>query len=350
MKQNWLKILQITILVGFILYVGRTLFIPLGFALLLSFIFYPMCRSMENKKLPRSLAIGVILLILTLFGALLGSLLSVSISQFVQQWEKLNEKITTSLTQFTNFLTTKYFISVEQQDEIIKNFLQDSLSYIFPFIRETISLSASSLTLLLLVPFFVAFILFYREILVAAVLAALPTEAHEKFKSILRETVTTYYHFIKGMTVVYLCVGVLNTLGLWILGIPNALFFGFLASVLTFIPYLGIMIGGSLPVAIAWTSSDSFWLPTGVLGIFIFVQYLEANVIFPWAVSYNLKINTFATFLAIIIGSLVWGGAGMILFIPFAAVLKIIADRTKGLEPIAIFLGTELPEKSVANT
>ncbi len=345
MKQNWLRILQGTVLVVFILYMGRTLFIPLSFALLLSFIFYPICRNMENRKLPRSISIGIILLILVLFSALLGLLLSVSTSQFVQQWAKLSEKITSSFAEFTDFLATKYFITIEQQDEMIKKFLQDSMSYIFPFIRETIALSVASLTLLLLVPFFVAFILFYREILVAAILAALPKEAHEKFKGILHETVTTYYHFIKGMAVVYLCVGVLNTLGLWALGIPNALFFGFLASVLTFIPYLGIMIGGSLPIAIAWTSTDSLWLPMGVFGVFLFVQYLEANVIFPWAVSYNLKINTFATFLAIIIGGLIWGGAGMILFLPFAAVFKIIADRTQGLEPIAIFLGTEIPKK-----
>lgn len=347
MKQNWLRILQGTVLVVFILYIGRTLFIPLGFALLLSFIFYPMCRSMESRKMPRSLSIGIILLILVLFGALLGLLLGVSISQFGQQWAKISEKLSSSFLLFTNFLNTEYLITIEQQDEMIKKFLQDSMSYIFPFVRDTIVLSAASLTLLLLVPFFVAFILFYREILVGAILAALPSDWHENFKSILRETVTTYYHFIKGMSVVYLCVGVLNSLGLWALGIPNALFFGFLASVLTFIPYLGIMIGGSLPIAIAWTSSDSMWLPLAVLAVFVFVQYLEANIIFPWAVSYNLKINTFATFLAIIIGGLIWGGAGMILFLPFAAVLKIIADRTESLAPIAIFLGTELPQSKV---
>lgn len=102
----------------------------------------------------------------------------------------------------------------------------------------------------------------------------------ETIRDILNETVHSYYNFIKGMMLVYLIVGTLNSIGLLILGIPHAILFGFIASVLTFIPYVGIMVASLLPISVAWITYDSIWYPIGVIAIFAFVQYLEANIIF----------------------------------------------------------------------
>jgi predicted PurR-regulated permease PerM len=66
---------------------------------------------------------------------------------------------------------------------------------------------------------------------------------------------------------------------------------------------------------------------------------LEAYLIFPFAVGGSLKINTLVIMVVILVGGMLWGGAGMILFIPFVSILKLIADRTEGLETLAILLG-----------
>jgi predicted PurR-regulated permease PerM len=115
--------------------------------------------------------------------------------------------------------------------------------------------------------------------------------------------------------------------------------FGFIASVLTFIPYIGIITASLLPITMAWITYDSIWYPLGVVGIFTFVQYLEANIIFPMAVSNRLSINTFVTIVVILAGGVLWGAAGMILFIPYAAILKLIADRTDHLKALSLILG-----------
>jgi len=65
----------------------------------------------------------------------------------------------------------------------------------------------------------------------------------------------------------------------------------------------------------------------GVVIVFAVVQYLEANLIFPLAVSSRLKINTLVTLLVMFAGGILWGAAGMILFIPFIAIGKLIADE-----------------------
>ncbi len=72
----------------------------------------------------------------------------------------------------------------------------------------------------------------------------------------------------------------------------------------------------------------------GVIGIFSFVQYLEANVIFPKVVGAQLNVSTWATLVAVLAGGILWGASGMVLFIPFVAILKIVAghiDEWKGL-------------------
>jgi predicted PurR-regulated permease PerM len=75
------------------------------------------------------------------------------------------------------------------------------------------------------------------------------------------------------------------------------------------------------------------------VAIFAFVQYLEANVIFPLAVSNRLNINALATLVAIITGGIIWGVAGMILFVPFLAIIKLVADHHPKMKIISMLLG-----------
>jgi predicted PurR-regulated permease PerM len=166
-----------------------------------------------------------------------------------------------------------------------------------------------------------------------------PKENRESLREIISLTINTYYNFIKGMAVVYLVVGILNSIGLLLLGIPHAILFGFIASILTFIPYVGIMVGSLLPIAIAWITYDSIWYPVGIVAIFAFVQYLEANVIFPIAVSSRLNVNTLVMLIAIFVGGILWGVAGMILFVPFVGIAKLIADHNPKWKTVSMILG-----------
>jgi len=68
---------------------------------------------------------------------------------------------------------------------------------------------------------------------------------------ILPETIHTYYNFVKGMLLAYLIMGILNSIGLAVIGIPNSIANGFITSILTFIPYVGIIVSSLLPIAIS---------------------------------------------------------------------------------------------------
>jgi predicted PurR-regulated permease PerM len=192
-----------------------------------------------------------------------------------------------------------------------------------------------------MIPLLTALILYNRGLLSNALYSWFPKAQRNSIHQILLESVTAYYRFVRGMLLVYLAVGTLNSIGLYFIGLPHPLLFGFIAAILTFIPYVGIMIASLLPITIAWVNYNSIWYPTAVIAVFAVVQVLEAYLIFPFAVGNQIKINSLVVIVAILAGGLVWGAAGMILFIPMLSILKLIADRTPELQPLAVLLSNE---------
>jgi predicted PurR-regulated permease PerM len=339
-KVNWLKLLQYILLVAALLYFGRTLFVPLSFSLLISFILYPIVKWMEDRGWRRWSAILLCLLTLVLLVGALSWLLVRQMISFGQEWPALQEKLLQAWQQFGLYLEHQFGVDDVQRSNWMEGLVKDATSTVLNVVQGVLYASVTTVVLILLIPLYTALILYNREQLAAALYAMFPKSEHRNIRSILQETITTYYNFIKGMIIVYAVVGLLNSVGLLLLGIPHAVFFGIVASILTFIPYVGITIGAILPMAVAWITYDSVWYPIGVIIVFSVVQYLEANLIFPLAVSIRLQVNMLFTLLAIVAGGILWGASGMILFVPFVAILKLIADKHEELRPVSLLLGT----------
>jgi predicted PurR-regulated permease PerM len=231
------------------------------------------------------------------------------------------------VTELTQWLVNYYSITEAQQERWVQELAGKTIDFLVSGVPSAISASVYSSALLVMVPLFAALILYSRHRLVEIISYLFPEEKKDDLKRLLSLTMGAYYNFIKGMVLVYLVVGILNSIGLLMIGVPHAIFFGFVASVLTFIPYLGILVGSLLPVAMAWITFNSVWYPLAVILVFTLVQYLEANVIFPLAVSNRLNMNALATLVAIVAGGIIWGMSGMILFVPFAGIVKLISDR-----------------------
>nr|WP_315207649.1 AI-2E family transporter [uncultured Flavobacterium sp.] len=334
-----LEILQFTVLASLILYFGKTLFIPLSFSLLIGFILYPVCKWMETKGINKGIAIVICILGVTLLVGGIIYLLVAQFSEFLQEWQSLRLKLAETVNQLSIFISERFDISLEKQNDFINNTLNNSGSQAFSILRNTAYSLSESVFFLLMIPVFSALILFHRQMLSNALYELFPPERKNTIHEILVETIHEYYNFIKGMLVVYLIVGLLNSIGLWIIGVPNPFLFGFIASILTFIPYVGIMISSLLPIAVSWITYNSIWYPLAVIAVFSIVQVLEAYIIFPFAVGSRLKINTLVIIIVVIVGGILWGAAGMILFIPFISIVKLIADRTPSLKTLSVLLG-----------
>jgi len=322
-----------------ILYFGKSIFIPLSFAVLVSFILYPLCVWMEKKGVGRLTAISISIVILILLGILLGILLVSQFLSFVNEWPTLQTKLLAEGEKFNQLLINNFGVSKETLDNWTSKIADQSGGSILQFLKSTASASIFSFVLLILVPVYTVLILYYRHYWMKIIYRVFPGETQSSIQEIISLTINAYYNFIKGMGIVYLIVGTLNSIGLLVLGVPHAILFGFIASILTFIPYIGIIVGSLLPITMAWITYDSIWYPVGIIGIFTVVQYLEANIIFPMAVSHRLNVNTLVMLLSIFIGGLLWGMAGMILFVPFVGIAKLIADHNPKWQTVSMILG-----------
>ncbi len=339
------RTLQYIVYGALLLYFGRDILIPVSFAALISFVLYPVCAWLERKGVGRLTAIILAVALIVILGMLIIALLISQLVSFIEEWPVLLQKINRSFEDISRFLVDALGMSREQQRNLFERISGESGGNILPILRSALSASAASALMLFLIPVYAVLILYYRHQWIHILYRLFPGERQESLQEILLLTIKTYYNFIKGMAIVYLAVGLLNSAGLWLLGVPHPVLFGFVASILTFIPYIGIIAGSLLPVTMAWITYDSIWYPLGVVGIFSFIQYLEANVIFPLAVSSRLNVNALVMLIAIFVGAIVWGMAGMILFVPLVGIAKLIADHNPRWKTVSMILGVEKPVK-----
>ncbi|MCC7526146.1 MAG: AI-2E family transporter [Chitinophagaceae bacterium] len=326
-----LRYLQITVFASVILYMAKMLFIPLFFGLLIALILYPVCIRLEQKRFPRSLAIGICLLIVALLIACLTVLLVWQIQMFSQDAPALFEKLQAIWNTANIWIEDHFNLS-------IAHVLQESIGSVGSIIKSVVNDTLDLVFMLFLIPIFTALFLYHRRVFVQF-LRLLVGENHQaKVDLILPMVISTYFNYVKGMILVYIIVGVLNSIGLLALGIEHAVLFGMLCAIMTIIPYVGIVISALLPISVAWLTKGSVWYPAGVIAVFAIVQYLEANVIFPKVVGVQLNVSTWAMLVAVIAGGILWGVSGMVLFIPFVALLKIGSDYVEEWKPLNILL------------
>ena len=151
--------------------------------------------------------------------------------------------------------------------------------------------------------------------------------------------------YISGLLLVTIIVAVLNSVGLLVLGIDHAIFFGILSGLLTIIPYIGIFIGAFLPVVMALLTKDSLWYPAGVIIVFSVVQFLEGNFITPRITGSKVSVNALAAIVALLIGGKIMGIAGMILAVPALGIIKILLSHTTHLKHFVILIEDSPIEK-----
>jgi len=213
-KFSVLEILQFTVLLSVVLYFGKTLFIPLSFAMLISFILYPICKWLEKKKINKTVSIFLsISIVFILLGAITYLLLS-QIGGFLHEWPKFKVKFSESLMQLFAFLKESYGINTDSLSELPKNLMSSSGTQIFGILANTLYSISISTFFIIVIPVFSALILYYRQMLVNVLYLLFPSRKNETIREILAETIHAYYNFIKGMLLVYLIVGILNSVGL----------------------------------------------------------------------------------------------------------------------------------------
>jgi predicted PurR-regulated permease PerM len=321
--------------------------VPTAFAALLAMLMLPLNRKLERLRCPRILAITVSLLLIFAVFFILVSLFTSQIMSFANNLPVIQQQLTEKFSQLQQFITEETGLAADKQVEFLNKELDTMLQTTGKFATGVLVSTGGTLAGIgiMLVHFFL--FLLYRARIKSFILQMVPEEGRVKTDIMIEEIAKVTQKYLTGVVTVMAILSVMNSIGLLSLGIPNAIFFGILAAILNVVPYIGVWIGSSLPVFMALISKDSLFYPLGVILIFVVTQFIDNHFLTPRITGSQVRLNALAAIGGIIIGDMVWGFAGMVLFIPMLGMLKIVFDNVDSLHPFGYVIGDkENPEES----
>ena len=210
-------------------------------------------------------------------------------------------------------------------------------------ITNTVSTIGSMLVTFFIMPVYVFMIIYYKPLLLEFIARLFPKNLHVMVVEVLTETKSLIQSYLLGLIVEAALVATLNSLALWILGIPYAILIGVIGALLNVIPYIGGVVAVALPMLLAVATRQ----PIDALYVFIaymVVQFIDNNLFVPKIVASKVKINALVSIIVVLIGNELWGVPGMFLSIPITAIVKVIFDRVGPLEPFGFLLGDNQPD------
>src|SRR5690606_29116300 len=185
------------------------------------------------------------------------------------------------------------------------------------------------------------FLLNYRRKVKLSILRFFSAERRDQAKEVLEESVKLALNFLGGRLLLILFLAIIYTVGMLIAGVENALLISVIAAILSLIPYVGVIIGYVLAIALALFGGAATWSLIVVTVTYGAAQFIESYILEPFVVGDKVNLNPLTTIIVVVLGSSIWGVAGMILSIPIAGILKIVFDSTKDLELFGYMLGGE---------
>ena len=330
-----------------ILVLAQPILIPLSIALLLSFILFPLAKKFESWNMSRMFSAFLSIFIMILIIAGMIYFLSAQIITVSKEFTHIQDRIINAFADVTVYINNNVsFVENLERNELfdrMKTWLSDSIGFL---LGKTVNSTATFLAGLLATIIFTFLLLIYRDGFTEAFLAFAPEDIRDRVFIMLKSIQQVGQQYLIGILILTLVVGFANSFGLMIIGIDNPFLFGFLGAALAIIPYIGTSMGAIIPIVYTYVSYNSLWMTVAVALLFWLVQLVSDNILTPRIVGGSLKINALTALLSLFIGAAVWGIAGMILFLPFTAMLRVICEEFEELKPVALLLGEQNKNES----
>jgi predicted PurR-regulated permease PerM len=332
------SLLCLVLIIG-LLYTLQSVLVPLMFSILLAISLFPVTRFIEKYKVNR---VTASLLSVFIAIVLIGGLIWFIVHQVLiigsngSEWQSRFAHI---LDTIQNWVTMRFGIEQGQITQQITAFTNRAVSNVGVIVGAAFGSVGSILAGAIIVPLFTFFLLYYRDFFREFFFHAFISTSKELVSEVLDKIYYVVQSYLVGLVTVMGIVAVLNTIGLLLLGIPYAWFFGILASLLMLLPYIGIAIGSVLPAFFALATKDNAWYAVGVIGWFQVVQFLEGNFLTPNIVGGKVSINPLMALIGLLLGGMLFGLAGLILAIPMIAVLKVVFDAIPSMKAFGFLIG-----------
>ena len=185
------------------------------------------------------------------------------------------------------------------------------------------------LTYLLLIPVVTFYLLRDWDHLVAAVRDLLPQRAAPTIGKLAKEIDAVLAEFLRGQLTVMLALAAIYISGLWLVGLDLAFVIGIGAGLLSFVPYLGVIVGVAAAVVAAFLQFHDLAHLIGVAAVFMVGQVLEGMVLSPMLVGDRIGLHPVAVIFAVMAGGQLFGFFGVLVALPVAAVVVVLLRHSR---------------------
>ena len=336
-SQKWL-ILAFLLVTGWLIYLLAPVLMPFALAAILAYLGDPLADKLETVKiksfqLGRTYAVIVVfmamLLIISVIAIILVPIIESQISHLIAnfpvytQW--LNEAIIPWLDRELGLK-----ISLIESDKIlpiIKSHWQKAGESALAFmgsVSRSGALLVAWIMNLVLIPVITFYLLRDWDLLVIKVHDLLPRRLAPTATKLAAETDVVLAAFMRGQFYVMLALGVIYSFGLWLVGLKLALLIGMMAGLVSFVPYLGSIVGIVVAciAALLQFHQPMYLIPVSI--VFIVGQSIEGMVLTPLLVGDKVGLHPVAVMFAVLAGGQLFGFLGILLALPVASVIMVL--------------------------
>lgn len=331
------------------LHLARDVLIPLALAILLAFLLAPAARRLERLRLGR---LGSTLAVALLGIAVVGAVGWVATNQAVSVAAKIpeyRENIAAKIRAFHDAPDTAIGKAAEAIQELEKEAAPaakpiavtetppTALAAIGEWAEPVAKPFATSLAVIV----FTILMLLHRENMRDRLIGVVGAGRITVTTQAMGEAAARVSRYLFMLLVINAGFGIPFGIALHFIGIPNALLWGLLATLLRFIPYAGVWIALAMPALLAVAIDDGWSMLAWTLGAFFLLELVLVNIAEPVLYGRSAGLSALAVILAAIFWTWLWGPVGLLLAMPITVCITVIGRHVPQLAYFNMLLGVE---------
>lgn len=353
-----------------VLYVGRDIFVPFALAVLLGFILDPLVTRLRRWRLPRTLAVVLVMLftVLLLGGASL--FVGVQVVQLSKNLPAYQSTIQAKLRGLRQGLVSQsgsvlggrdMFLGASRMIDVVggeleatrhvldqatkRNTVAPARVQIEPAPRTAVQAAVDLIEPVLapvgtagIVLVFVVFILLERTDMRDRLLRLVGGDLHRTTDA-LGEAGDRVSRYLTMQLLVNASYGVPMAVGLLLIGVPGALLWGMVAAMMRFVPYVGPVIAAVFPLLLAFAVDPGWQMLLATLALVLTLELISNNLIEPWLYGASTGLSAVSIIVSAVFWTALWGPIGLILATPLTVCLAVLGRHLPQLAWLDVLLG-----------
>ncbi len=331
-NQQWF-FMATGLLIGYLIYLLSPVLTPFAVGALLAYLFDPLADKLESWKMSRTVAVTVVFFVITLIvvgiALVLIPTLEQQISSFVTNLPEYFEWLRINVTPWLreNFGVQTDLFNMEELTALLKLHWSQAggiAQSVLTSVGKSGMVVVNWLMNGLLIPVVTFYLLRDWDIITVRFGELIPRPYYHTVSRLTQDANNVLSSFLRGQLSVMVALGAVYTIGLWIVGIELSLLIGMGAGLISFVPYLGTIVGLVVSVVAALMQFGDINHIFYVLIVFGTGQLLEGFILTPWLVGDRIGLHPVAVIFSVLAGGQLFGFVGVLLGLPVAAVIMVL--------------------------